>query len=94
LVERNLRELQTTPVTVEELDRAKTLLVRQIPLSEASMDGIAEGLLSRSIEGLPLDEPVHAAEQYLEATAEQVRDAFARWIRPDDFVQIIVGSNP
>lgn len=91
LVERNLREMQSIPVTESELQQAKILLMRQLPLSEASTDSIAEGLLSRSQEDLPLDEPVLAARQYLEITPEQVRDAFARWIRPDDFVQVTMG---
>ena len=94
MVERNLRKMQTTLVTTDELERAKTLLVRQIPLSEASIDSISEGLLFRSLEDLPLDEPIEAARKYLDATAEQVRAAFAKWIRPDDFAQIVVGSNP
>ncbi len=50
---------------------------RQIPLSESSMDGIAGRLLSRSIQNLPLNEPVCAAERYREASAKQVRRAFA-----------------
>ncbi len=94
LVERNLREMQTTPVTQAELQRAKTLLVKQVSLEEASMDNIAGTLLSRSLEDLPLDESVREASQLLEITAEQVRDAFAKWIRPADFVQITVGPNP
>ena len=94
LVERNLREMQTTPMSPEELRRAKTLLVRQVPLSEASVDGIAGMLLSRALHDLPLDESVRAARRYLETTAEQVRDAFAKWIRPSDFVQVTVGPNP
>jgi zinc protease len=93
LVERNLREMQTMPVTQEELRRAKTLLVRQVSLEEASMDDIAGMLLARSLEDLPLDESVRAAGQFLETTAEQVRDAFAKWIRPADFVQITVGPS-
>jgi zinc protease len=93
MVERNLREMQTSPLTPEELQLAKTLLVKQIQLSEASTDRIAEGLLSRSMEDLPLDEPLRAAGHYLEATPDQVRDAFVRWIRPEDFVQVIVGPN-
>jgi zinc protease len=91
MIERNLRDMQTTPVTESELQQAKILLLRQLPLSEASTDSIAEGLMSRSQEDLPLDEPVLAARQYLEITPEQVRDAFARWIRPDDFVQVTMG---
>ena len=93
LVERNLREMQTTPVNPDELQQAKTLLMKQILFSEASMDTIAEGLLSRSMEDLPLDEPLLAAGYYLEATPDQIRDAFVRWIRPEDFVQVIVGPN-
>ena len=50
IVERNLREMQTVPVAPEELQRAKTLLVKQIQISEASTDSIADGLLSRYIE--------------------------------------------
>ena len=94
MVERNLREMQTTPVTAEELRRAKILLLRQIPLAEASMDGIAGRLLSRSIQDLPLDEPVMAAKHYRKATAAQIRDAFKKWIRPEDFVQVTEGPNP
>jgi zinc protease len=94
MVERDLREMQTAPVTQEELQQAKILLLHQIPLSEASTDGIAGGLLSRSLDDLPLDEPVRAAERYLETTAEQVRDAFVTWIRPADFVQVTVGPDP
>ncbi len=94
LVERNLREMQTTPMSPEELRQAKTLLLRQVPLSEESVDGIAGMLLSRALHDLPLDESVRAAQRYLETTAEQVRDAFAKWIRPSDFAQVTVGPKP
>jgi zinc protease len=94
MVERNLREMQTTPVTPEELKRAKILLLRQIPLAEASMDDIARRLLSRSVQDLPLEEPVKAAKHYRKTTADQIRDAFKKWIRPEDFVQVTEGPNP
>jgi zinc protease len=91
MVETNLREMQTKPVASDELRRAKILLLRQIPLSEASMDDIAVSLLSRSQQDLPLDEPLYAARHYRQTSAMQVRDAFRKWIRPADFVQIVVG---
>jgi zinc protease len=94
MVERNLSEMQATPVTVEELRRAKILLLRQIPLAESSTDGIAGRLLSRSVQDLPLDEPAMAAKHYRKATAAQIRDAFKKWIRPMDFVQVTEGPNP
>ncbi len=94
VVERNLRKMQTSPVTADELRRAKILLIRQLPLSEASTDSIAQGMLSRSQEDLPLDEPTRAAVQYLKFTDKQVQEAFARWIRPDGFVQVTLGPSP
>ena len=94
IVERNLRQLQTKAIPPAELRRAKTLLLRQIPLAESSVEGIAEGLIERSVEGLPLDEPIIAARQYLKITAKEVREAFSRWIRPEDFVQTIQGPAP
>jgi zinc protease len=94
LVEHNLKAMQTAPVTQAELLQAKIQLIRQLPLSEASMDSIAGGMLSRSQEDLPLDEPVRAAVQYLSITSDQVQEAFAKWIRPYGFVQVTLGPNP
>jgi zinc protease len=94
IVEENLRLMREMPVSAEELQRAKTLLVRQVPLADASTDNIAGELLERAMEDLPLDEPVRAAGKYLEMTADEIRNAFAQWIRPQDFVQITVGPDP
>ncbi|MGB7631515.1 MAG: pitrilysin family protein [Candidatus Deferrimicrobium sp.] len=91
LVERDLREMQTKPVSADELRQAKTLLIRKIPLSESSVDGIAGTLLDLSQKDLPLDEPVLAAKRYRRITAEQVRAAFRKWVRPVDFVQVTLG---
>jgi zinc protease len=94
VIERDLKTMQTAPVDDNELRQAKAMMLRQIPLSEASVDGIAGGLVSRSITGLPLDEPVVAAHHYVDLTAEQVRAAFAKWFRADDLVQVTEGPNP
>jgi zinc protease len=94
LVERNLKEMQTTPVTPEELLRAKTLLLRGIPLAEASTYGIASGLLERSLRDLPLDEPIRAAKRYKDLTAADVQAAFSKWIKLDDLAQVVLGPEP
>jgi zinc protease len=94
IVERNLREIQTKPITDRELLQAKTLLVRGIPLSESSIHGIGGGLLERSLRDLPLDEPVRAARRYKEMTAAEVQAAFAKWIRVEDLAQIVLGPPP
>jgi zinc protease len=94
LVERDLREMQTRPVTSAELKQAKTILLRRIPLSTSSTDSIAAELLDLSVRDLPLDEPLRAARRYLDITAAEVQAAFASWIRPGDFVQVTLGPNP
>jgi zinc protease len=91
LIVRDLNSMQNEDVTPAELQQAKALLLRQIPLSESSEDGLAGGLLARAQIGLPLDEPVRAAKLYFSMTAEQVRAAFAKRIRPNGFVQIVRG---
>ncbi len=91
IVEQDLQNIQTTLVTPEELRQAKALLLREVPLSESSVDSIAQGLIYRTTHELPLDEPTRAAQQYLKLTAEQVRAAFANWLRPFDLVQVTEG---
>ena len=94
LVERNLRDMQTKPITSQELLQAKTLLVRGIPLSESSTGGIAGGLLDRALKDLPLDEPIRAAKRYKELTAAEVQAAFSKWIKVDDLAQVVLGPEP
>jgi zinc protease len=94
IIERDLREMRTNRVSDAELRQAKGLLLRRIPLSESSFESIADGWLARSELGLPLDEPLRAARIYLTLPATRVRDAFAKWIRPDDLVQVTLGPAP
>ena len=94
IVERDLMDMKTKPVTQKELLQAKTLLIRQIPLSEASVESMATRLLEDALTDLPLDESLLAAKRYRKMTASEVRAAFARWLRPDDLVQITIGPNP
>jgi zinc protease len=67
------------------------MLLRRLPVDESSLDSMANGLLSRSLLGLPLDEPTRAATHYVALTAEQVRAAFQRWLCPDYWVQVSEG---
>jgi zinc protease len=94
LVEQELMDMQKNNVTPAELQQAKALLLRQIPLGEASEDAVAGGLIGRARIGLPLDEPKHAAQQYFNMTADEVRGAFAKYVNPMDFVQVVRGPAP
>ena len=89
-----VRSMQAAPPSAVEMSRAKALMLRQIPLSEASVNAIASGFLGRVDVGLPLDEPVQAAHRYIDLSGEQVQAAFKKWIRPDDLVRVSRGPTP
>ena len=90
----DLKDMQTKPVTDQELHQAKLMLLRDIPLGESSVDQIANGWLSRSELGLPLDEPVLAGKIYTTLDAPAVKQAFAKWLRVDGLVQVTQGPVP
>jgi zinc protease len=94
MVQQELVAMQKSDVTASELQQAKALLLRQIPLREASEDAIAGGLIGYSRMGLPLDEPTRAAERYFKLTAEDVRAAFSKWLDPANFVEVVRGPTP
>jgi zinc protease len=94
IVVKELKGMQTAPPGDAELSRVKALLLRQIPLGEASVDEIGSGLLERTDLDLPLDEPTIAAQHYIELDAPAVQAAFRKWIRPDDLVRVSEGPNP
>ncbi len=90
----DLKDIQAKKVTARELHQAKLMLLRDIPLAESSVDSIANGWLSRSVLGLPLDEPVRAGRIYVKLTARDVQTAFAKWLRPAGLVQVTQGPEP
>jgi zinc protease len=94
IVQQNLAQMRAEPVSAMELRQAQAMLLKEIPLSESSIDLIAEGLISRVELDLPLQEPLLAAQRYLALTAEQVRAAFAKHLRPEDLVRVTEGPKP
>jgi len=90
----DLKEMRTNEVASRELDQAKVLLLREIPLSESSVGRIANGWLARSVLDLPLDEPIQAARRYVKLSAGEVREAFGKWLRPEDLVEVNRGPDP
>ena len=94
MVVRELQAMQKTPVTEDELQRARAMLLRRIALSESDTASIAHGLLARARLDLPLDEPTRAARHYLELDAADVREAFAKRLRPADLARVSQGPAP
>ncbi len=91
LVEQQMKGMQDAPVGDEELNRVKALLLRQIPLNNASVDAIARGFLERRDLDLPLDEPTRAAQRYIDLKPVDVQAAFKKWVRPDGLVRVTRG---
>jgi zinc protease len=94
LVEGELAAMRQYNVTPAELQQAKALLLRQIPLAESSEDALGGGIIARSRIGLPLDEPHRAAERYFNMSADEIRAAFAKHVNPGNFVQAVRGPAP
>ncbi|HTI44002.1 MAG TPA: pitrilysin family protein [Vicinamibacterales bacterium] len=93
LIVRDLRAMQMENVSPAELHQAKALLLRQMALQQSSEEAIAGLLLARAQIGLPLDESRRMGQRYYDITADEVRAAFAKWIRPQDFVQVVRGPS-
>ena len=91
LIRQNIVDMQTTPVSEGELARAKVQVLRRLPMQRASIGAIAGLYLRLADLGLPLDSQTTAAARYQAITAEQVRAAFATWLRPDDLAQVVKG---
>jgi zinc protease len=94
VVAHDLQEMLRVPVDQDELRQAKAMLLKKITLAEASLANIAQGLISRTTLDLPLDEPTLAARRLVALTPEQVKAAFAKWLRCDDLVQVTQGPPP
>jgi zinc protease len=94
IVEQNLHQMMSQPVEPDELRQAQAMLLKEITLSESSLDSISQGLISRWVLDLPWDEPTIAARHYLALTPDQVKAAFAKWLRPEALVQVTQGPAP
>ncbi len=89
-----LQDMRKTLVTADELQRAKAMLLRQLALAEGSSSGIAQGLIGRWSLDLPPDEPSIGAQRTIALSADDVRSAFAKWVRPEDLVRVTRGPQP
>lgn len=82
------------PVPVEELNRAKAHLIRDMILSNAIMtapSGLDNVLI---LQGLGWEHLNDAAKAYQAATPESVQAAFKSYVRPDGFATFVLGPMP
>ncbi len=90
----DLRALQSGSVAPARLERSKAMLMSDVPLREASFDGVATQLLRFASLDLPLDQARIDAERELGATPASVKAAVSRWISPGDFARVVKGPGP
>ena len=91
LVVADLHMVQTTPMSADRLLRAKAQLMGEVPLRQASYDGVASTFLTYAGFGLPTNQSVIDAQRELGVSAGDMTAAAAKWIRPQDFVVIVTG---
>lgn len=89
-----LEQLQREPIQSDRLLRSKALLMGEVPIREASYDGVTAQLLHYADLDLPLNQNVIDAQAELAATASSVQAALSKYIRPNAFVRIVTGPPP
>jgi zinc protease len=94
LIMADLNALSTAGLQSDELARGKASLVSKVPMRVASFDGIAKELLHFSVFGLPLDQATTDARNEIAVTNAQIVAAVRKWLRPNDFVRVILGPAP
>jgi len=85
------RSLRTRPPTAEEVDKAKQGLLASFIFSVDSKREVLAQQLALELFGYPLDWLARYRAGIEAVTVEQVRDAAARHLRPDDFSILVVG---
>lgn len=90
----DLQRVQSDGITANTLLRSKAMLLGDVPIQQASYDGVAGLFLRYASYGLPLDQYEIDARNYLNTTGAQVKAAFAKHVRPNDFVRVVTGPGP
>lgn len=91
LVHEELVRMQTVPVSETELHRVKAQTLRRLGMADQSVGSIAAGYLRLVDLNLPLNQSQIAAEKYLAVTAEDIQQAFGKYLRPDGMAQVVEG---
>ncbi|MGH8427738.1 MAG: M16 family metallopeptidase [Gammaproteobacteria bacterium] len=87
-----LNDTVANPLSAEQLHLAKSIGLRQIQLSNQSVDAIGQGWLGRSEDGLPLDWDYVMARHFERLTAPEVQQAMKRYLDPARLSTIVLGQ--
>jgi len=86
-----LNRIRSVPVTKEELEKAKNLILGQYDLSLQTNSAQALDMALSETYGLGLDFGNQYAKAISQITAEDVMRAAAKYIQPDHYVMVKVG---
>lgn len=87
-----IKRIQESMVSEEELADAKTNLVRRLPASFETVSDVAGSIAYLAIYGLPLDEFGKRADAYRAVTREDVQRVAKLYLRPERMRLVIVGD--
>lgn len=82
------------PMSPAQLHLAKSIGLRQIELAGQSVGGIANGWISRSEDGLPLDWDYVMARHFERLTAPEIQRALKKYLDPGRLSVIQLGQKP
>lgn len=90
----DLGHVMTAGMTSDDIARGKAMLVSQVPLRQQSFGGISNELIRYAQLELPLNQFTVDAQREIAVTNASIIAAVQKWIRPHDFVRVIVGPGP
>jgi zinc protease len=91
LVNEELAQMRKEPIGDFELSLMKASLVRRVLLGGASASQIGASFLDYATGGLSLDQAQIDAQKMLATDAPAIQQAFATYIKPENFVRTIEG---
>lgn len=87
-----IKRIQESTVTDEELADAKTNLVRRLPANFETASDVAGSIAYLAIYGLPVDEYEHRAEAYRAVTREDIQRVAQKYLKLDRIRLVVVGD--
>lgn len=87
-----LRRMRQEPVSVAELEAAKSFLVGSFPLRIETPGQIARQVATNRLLGLPADELTEYRDRISRVTVEDVQRVAREYVRPDQAVIVVVGD--
>ncbi|HET9030990.1 MAG TPA: insulinase family protein, partial [Candidatus Aquilonibacter sp.] len=90
----DLNGLMKNGLSADDMARGKAMLISRIPIRQESFSGIAQQLIGYAELGLPLNQYTIDAQREVDTTNAAITAALRKWVRPDDFVRVILGPAP